>query len=50
MFIKRGDGKILSVIDEETLEENAKKLAKSHSDKLSNQEADESNDSSKSEK
>lgn len=35
MFIKRGDGKILSVIEEEELDEKAKKAV---NDKLANQE------------
>ena len=33
-FIKRGDGKILSVYDEEELSEQQKKAVKDHTDKL----------------
>lgn len=33
-FIKRGDGKILSVYDEEELSEQQKKSVKDHTDKL----------------
>lgn len=33
-FIKRGDGKILSVYDEEELTEQQKKAVKEHSEKL----------------
>ena len=35
-FIKRGDGKILSVYDEEELNEQQKRAVKEHSDKLKN--------------
>lgn len=33
-FIKRGDGKILSVFDEKELNEQQKKAVKEHSEKL----------------
>jgi len=33
-FIKRGDGKILSVYDEEELNEQQKKSVKDHTDKI----------------
>jgi len=49
-FIKRGDGKILSVIEEEDLNENAKKVAKKLSDNSDAQEQNEPNNSSKLEK
>lgn len=37
MFIKRGDGKILSVIEEDELDENSKKAVKNVSEKLAEQ-------------
>lgn len=47
MFIKRGDGKILSVVDEEELNEKAKKNAQKFSSDKSTQEQDEKNNSNK---
>lgn len=41
MFIKRGDGKILSVIEEDSLDESAKKTAKKFSSDKSGQKQEE---------
>ncbi len=49
-FIKRGDGKILSVHEEEELDEKSKKSAKLVSEKFSQQQEKDNSESNKLEK